>query len=466
MKYKKIYYILLIALYHSLFFINYSYANNFFQFETDYAVFHGSDDKSILEIYYSFYQKGLLYKFTEGEYKADGFLEISITQLEDNEVILFKQFKVPSSINDTSNNALNKNFVGQLNFFLISGNEYKLQIVGSDFNDPLSSDTVNEIVNLSVPSVSLEASDLQLASNIVKSSDKENIFYKNKLEILPNPQKLFGNNLDKLFYYCEIYGLNDSAGSTKFSVNELILNSNNDTLYHKQKPQNSHGKSLVEFNNIPVNNFQSGIYFLKIIVTDLTNNNKVEKEKKFLVYNNKIQNNPSDASDDGFLKSEYANMNPDQVEMDFEITLYIRTKIETKNFKSLQDINDKRKFLYQFWKSKDDNLQTPQNEFKINFKKKISEANSLFKENFKEGWKTDRGRIYIVYGKPDDVDRYPFESGTNSYEIWKYNSSGQNNELGECVFVEKDASTGFYDLVHCTFKGELQNENWKRELAH
>lgn len=463
MKSNKInHYFLLIWIYSLIFFSN-SSANSFFQFESDYAVFHGTDGKSILEVYYSFYQKGLLYTFDNGEYKADGFLEISISEKDDSKVIMSKQFKVPSSLKDTSNNELNKNFVGQLNFFLISGKEYNLMVIGSDFNDQSSSDTINQLIKLDLPAETLEASDLQLSSNIVKSTDQENIFYKNTLEIVPNPQKLFGNNLDKLFYYCEIYGLNNSGGASQFSVDEIIFNLNNDTLYSKQKSHKSSSKSVVEHNNISVTNFPSGIYFLKLIITDITASSSIEREKKFLIYNNNVISSQSGVSDAGFMKSEYANMKPEIVEKDFELTVYLRTKLETENYLQLQDLNDKRKFLYEFWKSKDNNTLTPQNEFKANYLKRIIEANNLYKENFKEGWKTDRGRFYIIYGKPDEVDRYPFEAGKKSYERWGYYSAGGG---GECIFIERHPSTGAYYLVHSDLRGELQNKNWQGELTN
>ncbi len=463
MKTQKIYYIILfITIFNSLLPVRTS-ANQFFQFETDYAVFRGTDNKSILEIYYSFFQKGLLYKYDNGEYKADGYLEISILQKEDDKVIMSKQFKVPSALKDTSNNSLNKNFVGQLNFFLISGKEYTLKIIGSDFSDPSSSDTVIREIKVNIPTDGFEVSDLQLSSNIEKSTNKDNLFYKNTLEILPNPQNLFGNNLDKLFYYCEIYGLNDSSGSTRFSVDEIIMNLNNDTLFELKKDHQAHGKSVVEYNNISVSNLPSGVYYLKIMVTDLKNNLNEEREKKFLIYNNNVSSSQKGETDDGYLKSEYANMKPELVEKDFELTLYIRTKSETESFNSLTDLNDKRKFMYEFWKSRDNNSLTPQNEYKINYLKKIVEANNMYKENFKEGWRTDRGRIYIIYGKPDEVDRHPFEAGTNSYEQWTYYSSAGG---GICIFVERDPSIGAYYLTHSTFRGETHNDNWQRELVH
>jgi hypothetical protein len=79
----------------------------------------------------------------------------------------------------------------------------------------------------------------------------------------------------------------------------------------------------------------------------------------------------------------------------------------------------------------------------------------------KKGYRTDRGRVYIVYGAPDDVERHPNESESRSYEIWTY-----NNVQGGVIFVflQRDVS-GDYELVHSTHRSELHDENWQRLLT-
>ena len=140
---------------------------------------------------------------------------------------------------------------------------------------------------------------------------------------------------------------------------------------------------------------------------------------------------------------------------------YILSDQDKSKFKDLKAINDKRKFMYDFWKAKDYNPNTQVLETKIAYFKRVNETNKMFKEAYTEGWKTDRGRIFILYGKPDDVEKYPFESQSKSYEIWKYNSVEGG---GECAFVEIQQATGVYKLVHSTFRTELKNQDWKNEI--
>ena len=72
--------------------------------------------------------------------------------------------------------------------------------------------------------------------------------------------------------------------------------------------------------------------------------------------------------------------------------------------------------------------------------------------------KTDRGRVVIVYGQPDDIDRHPNETEVRPYEVWSYN----NIQGGVIfVFVLRNAA-GDYELVHSTHRDELHDENWDR----
>ncbi len=79
----------------------------------------------------------------------------------------------------------------------------------------------------------------------------------------------------------------------------------------------------------------------------------------------------------------------------------------------------------------------------------------------KEGWKTDRGRVYIMYGEPNEIERYPNQTQTRPYEIWSY-----YDLEGGVRFVFGDI-TGFadYQLLHSTKRGELRDQYWERRIS-
>jgi GWxTD domain-containing protein len=88
-----------------------------------------------------------------------------------------------------------------------------------------------------------------------------------------------------------------------------------------------------------------------------------------------------------------------------EDVAYIITNEERKTFLSLETDNERANFIEQFWKRRDPTPDTPENEFKEEHYRRIAHANLRFPTaQGKAGWKTDLGRIYIVYGPPDEID--------------------------------------------------------------
>ncbi len=95
---------------------------------------------------------------------------------------------------------------------------------------------------------------------------------------------------------------------------------------------------------------------------------------------------------------------------------------------------------------------------KEEYLKRVTTANRDFRVLGRDGYKTDRGRVYIQYGPPDDYDRHPNETNSRPYEIWTYHSI-QGGVI--FVFVERQ-SGGDHELVHSTHRNEISDQNWQR----
>jgi len=99
---------------------------------------------------------------------------------------------------------------------------------------------------------------------------------------------------------------------------------------------------------------------------------------------------------------------------------YIISKKEIKLFKNTPQA-ERKQLIEEFWKIRDPDPTTEENEFRDEYFKRIEQANRLFREG-SSGWLSDRGRIYILLGEPERRDAYP--SGYSFYdppvEIWYY----------------------------------------------
>ncbi len=100
-----------------------------------------------------------------------------------------------------------------------------------------------------------------------------------------------------------------------------------------------------------------------------------------------------------------------------EDVFYIISEEEKKVFKDLNNEEERESFIEQFWLRRDPDPRTPENEFKEEHYRRIAYANERYASGI-PGWKTDRGRIYITYGKPDEIESHP-SGGSYNREIWE-----------------------------------------------
>ncbi|HEX4322879.1 MAG TPA: GWxTD domain-containing protein [Acidobacteriaceae bacterium] len=111
---------------------------------------------------------------------------------------------------------------------------------------------------------------------------------------------------------------------------------------------------------------------------------------------------------------------------------YIISDEERKAFKNLSNDEERDAFIEQFWLRRNPNPDSPENEFREEHYRRIAYANEHYAAG-KPGWKTDRGHIYISFGKPDSIDSHPSggsyerpmdegggETSTFPFEVWHY----------------------------------------------
>ncbi len=100
---------------------------------------------------------------------------------------------------------------------------------------------------------------------------------------------------------------------------------------------------------------------------------------------------------------------------------YIILPQEKEVFLQLKNDRDRDIFIETFWKQRDPTPGTPQNEFKDEHINRFLYANEHFRRGTtREGWMTDMGRIYILLGPPNSIERFDMQAGVHPCEIWYY----------------------------------------------
>ena len=135
-----------------------------------------------------------------------------------------------------------------------------------------------------------------------------------------------------------------------------------------------------------------------------------------------------------------------------EDVIWIISDEERAAFKQLSNDEERDSFIEAFWQRRDPTPDTEENEYKEEHYQRIAYANEHFAAGV-PGWKTDRGRMYIMYGKPDETDSHPSggtyerpmeegggETSTYPFETWRYRYL---DGIGQEIIIE------FVDTCMC-----------------
>jgi GWxTD domain-containing protein len=116
----------------------------------------------------------------------------------------------------------------------------------------------------------------------------------------------------------------------------------------------------------------------------------------------------------------FGQMDAAQLDSAFEPLGLIAKSSELKVWNSGLSVDAKRRFLTDFWEKRDPSPGSGVNQKRREFYGLLAYANTTYKDRDVPGWKTDRGRIFVKYGAPDDVWRRPLSGRIPAYEIWRY----------------------------------------------
>jgi GWxTD domain-containing protein len=149
--------------------------------------------------------------------------------------------------------------------------------------------------------------------------------------------------------------------------------------------------------------------------------------------------------------------------------LWIITDTERQAFHNLNNDEERDAFIENFWLRRNPNPDSPDNEFREEHYARIAYANEHFAAG-KPGWMTDRGHIYIAYGKPDDLDQHPSggeyerpmdegggSTSTFPFEIWHYRYIEGVGENIDLEFVDTCQCGDYHYTIDRSEKDALKN---------
>jgi len=135
------------------------------------------------------------------------------------------------------------------------------------------------------------------------------------------------------------------------------------------------------------------------------------------------------------------------------IDSYTQEKVDTS-------LDVMKRFFYAFWIQK--NELNPEQEWE-EYWKNVKAVDLEFGTRIRKGYNTDRGTIYLKYGKPNSRVEVPNEPNSYPYEIWHYFQIN-NQTNGKFVFWSQDNVTNDYEVLHSTIFTEVNNPRWEMML--
>jgi GWxTD domain-containing protein len=434
--------------------------STFIPLSVDYASFRGTENQIYFEIYFSFNQNYLQYTLHDSGFSAEYFASAEIGR-EDS--IYFQNFERKVSLIDSMNEISNyRKFLSIFTFTLDSGN-YFATIKMKDLHSGGAGEYFLDFEVLPIPSENLSLSSIQLCSYIKPDTSKGE-FQKNSFLTIPNPDNSYSINQPVIYYYTELYNLdyNEEKPGHYRLLSYITDLDGNIIKEYPEKVITKPGPSAVLVGGHNLITLPSSTYIFKISVEDLESKETIESfkrftflkptDKKIAIADTIYQNNTEKIN-----LEEYIELSDQELDQEFNKIRYLTSNRDSKIFQNL-DSQSKKIFLAQFWKRLDNNPNTEVNEFKVYYNSMIEYANANFGTMNRQGLETDRGRILLTYGTPNEIERNYMVINQKPHEIWHY------DELeGGSLFIFADI-TGFgeFDLIHSTYSRELYQPDWER----
>ncbi|MCF7885011.1 MAG: GWxTD domain-containing protein [Candidatus Marinimicrobia bacterium] len=414
------------------------------QFYIDLASFRGQAQKTTTEFYLMLFADQLEFSPKNSEKSASFTVNVRINK--PNGSLKFSQkWERKAVLSQNSKEIGNMAFYDQWNQILKPG-QYRCYVTITDQN---SNREGQSDFNFNVPKLLSDMSQIQFVSSVEgfdpATDSKSDPFFKNGRLIYPNPARRYGVLNPVLYVYYELYNLQKFIDDS-LQVAYSILDEHDNVI--KEYALNSvsvQDENLSLIHGLKVADVPSGIYVLRVDLLDHEGEMLFANSRRFEV-----------------IQSDYVKENPvlkeKEAQLFANLLKYIASPQQYDQYKRM-DLSTQTDFLVRFLRDKDPNPETLENEYLNRLIKLYKYANQRFSWGKREGWNTDRGRVLIKYGYPDEIKRHDFEEGMDPYHIWNYHQE----RLYRFVFGDVQGNGNFI-LLHSNLEEEVHDYNWQKRL--
>lgn len=283
-------------------------------------------------------------------------------------------------------------------------------------------------------------SEIELARAVVPSPEEStNPLRKGEVLVFPaadGSYTLPGEHM--AYYYVEIYNL----GGNTIQLQGRLETSSGETIFARppvsvEIPEGAEAVGLVDSLDLRVAH-NSGLH--RVVFSVIAQNDTLETDK-YLIVSKDLE------LETGFIPEAVTELDTIPYPDHFRLIL---SPNETDIYDNL-DEDARVRFYAAYWQ------EAP--EQRLQFEVRCEES-TRYSSVQRESWRTDRGRVYVIYGPPDDIESVLFLGEQVPHEIWYYYEGGSES----FVFADR-SGTGLYEQVYSSVEGEVSYTNWEDMIS-
>ncbi len=447
-----------------LFLLSTSMLSSAFSPVVNYAIFSTPEHKSYVETYLLVPSKDVKFvAVDEGKFQAT--IEVTILFKQEEKIVQFDKYLLHSPLIEDLK-ALNFNLTDLKRNALEDGT-YTLDILFRDTNQIEKEARYNKTIEVGFEKDKIAISDIMLIDSYEKKNTEEGTIYtKNGYNLYPNVLNYFGNSVNKLSFYAEIYHTEKALEEPDFLVVYSIRLSNNNNKIVQNLRSFKKKKAApvnIAFSEFDINELPSGNYNLIIEVRDKKNKLLAAKAVFFQRSKKAAEYSLSDIHQIDIHNSFVAALTDEEADYYLRSIAPIgdrQTKDYIQNLAEGKNPDLQRRFIFNFWTQK---YPFDADEQFEHYQAQIRKVEDLYGSQIFDGFETDRGRVYLQHGPPNDIADGANEPGAAPYQIWQYYQLGNQSNV-QFVFYNPNFADNDYELIHSTARGELRDDRWQMRV--
>lgn len=356
------------------------------------------------------------------------------------------------------------NFVDVKRFGLSDG-DYQLEVVLEDANDPTNTSRFNRDLSIGFDNNKMAFSDIQLLSSFRKDPENGKLS-KNGIHLETLPYQFYTKELKKLRFYTELYNTDQffqSDYKVRYRVELQYTNGRSRTMIKKDMMKSPAAVMPILVQH-SIKDLASSNYRLVLEVFDENDAVISEKSVDFQVSNPNVAR-VIPRKEINVKDSFVEKLDSQAVRYSLKAIVPILDNGGEERINQLlkdKDLEMQKKVLLNFWTQQ--NQDSP--DIMYNEYMKVARAvDETYKSGLGSGFESDRGYIFLKYGKPSDLILVEDEPSAPPYEIWFYNDFPTTNQHNvKFLFYNPSLAIGNFQLLHSTAIGEVNNPQWEVEL--